>query len=494
MNLPPHLGKLQEEIREHALGYGLDFFEVIFEVLGYRQLNEVAAYEGFPTRYPHWRFGMSYEQMAKGYAYGLQKIYELVVNNDPCYAYLLRANNLVDQKMVMAHVYGHSDFFKNNFWFSKTNRKMMDNIANHGTRIRNYASRHGQETVEGFLDGCLSLEGLIDQHSPHIVRADKEADEQEDATTPVQAPAKLRAKEYMDSFVNPPDFLEKQRQELEAARQAKQRFPEHPEKDVLLFLREHAPMEKWQRSVLSMVREEAYYFAPQGMTKIMNEGWATYWHSVIMTEKMVTDEEILDYADHHSGTLGARPGVLNPYKVGLELFRTIEDRWNKGKFGKEYNECTDITKKRSWNRNLGLGREKIRQVRKIYNDVTFIDEFFNEEFCEEQKLFTYNFDRNTGQYVIADRDFRKIKEKLLFQISNRGLPYIFVEDGNHENRGELYLSHRHEGLDLRVDHAKDTLKNIQMLWTRPVHIETVVQGRRKVLTYDGEKHSEKLLA
>ena len=495
MSLPLELKNLQEEIRGHAKDYGLDFFEVIFEVLDYQQLNEVAAYEGFPTRYPHWRFGMQYEQLSKGYAYGLQKIYELVVNNDPCYAYLLRANNLVDQKMVMAHVYGHSDFFKNNGWFARTNRKMMDAIANHGTRIHNFAARHGQEAVESFLDTCLSLDGLIDQHSPFIVREDKNGYDQDEEEAPPPAPAKLKSKEYMDRFVNPPDYLEKQREEIESARLEKMsRFPEAPAKDVMQFLLENAPMEKWQRTILSIVRSEAYYFAPQAMTKIMNEGWATYWHSAIMTEKMVTDEEILDYADHHSGTLGVRPGVLNPYKIGLELFRNIEDRWNKGKFGKEYDECTDMAKKRVWNRNLGLGPEKIMQVRRIYNDVTFIDEFFTEEFCKDQKLFTYNFDRNSGEYVIGDREFKKIKEKLLFGIANRGLPYVYVEDANYENRGELYLSHRHEGLDLRVDHAKDTLVNLQRIWSRPVHLETVVQGRRKILTHDGEKHSERLIA
>ncbi len=107
-------------------GYGLDFFPTIFEVVDYDELNDVAAYGGFPTRYPHWRFGMEYEQLAKGYTYGLQKIYELVINNNPCYAYLMRSNALTDQKLVMAHVYGHCDFFKNNDWFSHTNRKMMD--------------------------------------------------------------------------------------------------------------------------------------------------------------------------------------------------------------------------------------------------------------------------------------------------------------------------------------------------------------------------------
>jgi stage V sporulation protein R len=125
-NLTPELARHHEEIRELAKDYGLDFYETIFEVVDAEELNMIASYGGFPTRYPHWRFGMEYEQLSKGYQYGLSKIYELVINNDPCYAYLMRSNSLMDQKLVMAHVYGHCDFFKNNYWFSKTDRKMMD--------------------------------------------------------------------------------------------------------------------------------------------------------------------------------------------------------------------------------------------------------------------------------------------------------------------------------------------------------------------------------
>src|SRR5437588_3973445 len=105
--LPPHLRALKEEIEGYARGYGLDFFETVFEVVDADDLNEIAAYGGFPTRYPHWSFGMQYEELRKGYDYGLSKIYELVINNDPCYAYLMRSNHDVDQKLVMAHVYGH---------------------------------------------------------------------------------------------------------------------------------------------------------------------------------------------------------------------------------------------------------------------------------------------------------------------------------------------------------------------------------------------------
>src|SRR5512143_2826133 len=109
---------------------------------------------------------MEYDRMSKSYAYGLHRIYELVINTDPCYAYLLASNQPVDQKLVMAHVYGHADFFKRNLWFAHTNRKMLDEMANHASRMRSYVERYGLERVEDFLDACLSLENLLGLHAP----------------------------------------------------------------------------------------------------------------------------------------------------------------------------------------------------------------------------------------------------------------------------------------------------------------------------------------
>lgn len=489
MMLPYELQKYVEDIRRHAIDYGLDFFDVIFEVVDFEEMNMLASYGGFPVRYPHWRFGMEYEKISKSYSYGLHRIYEMVINNDPSYAYLLKGNTDIDQKLVIAHVYGHSDFFKNNFWFSGTNRKMLDEMANHAVKIRRYIDKYGHMEVESFIDTCLSIEDLIDIHSPFINRrSEKRGLLEENGEEEERKPqSKLRSpNEYLEDYINPQDFIEWQRKKAEDERAKKKSFPASPERDILLFLLENAPLRDWQRDVLSMIREESYYYAPQIQTKIMNEGWAAYWHSKILTERVVTDKEIIDYADHHSGTLATTPGVLNPYKLGVELFRDIEDRWNKGKFGKDYEECDDIEEKRNWDRKLGLGREKIFEVRRLYNDVTFIDEFLTEDFCREQGLFTYAYNRSTGMYEIESRDFKKVKEKLLFLLTNCGRPIIEIVDGNYMNRGEIYLIHRHEGVDLKLDWAKDVLNHLSRIWTRPVHLETVLQGKVRVFTADGE--------
>ena len=486
-SLTPELTRLNREIEGHAREYGLDFYETFFEILDFEEMNMVAAYGGFPNRYPHWKFGMEYERLNKSYAYGLHKIYEMVINNDPCYAYLLECNHLVDQKLVMAHVYGHCDFFKNNIWFSKTNRKMMDTMANHATKVRKYIDKYGLDAVESFIDICLSIDDLIDRHSVFIER---KAKPREGAEEPIII-KKIASSEYMDDFINPKEFMDQQKQKLEEERQRRRRFPEQPQKDILLFLVEHGPLETWQRDILWMIREEAYYFAPQAQTKIMNEGWATYWHAKIMTERALNDAEVIDFADHHSGTVAAHPGQINPYRLGFELWKDIEDRWNKGKFGKDYDECDDYISKREWDIGLGLGREKIFETRRVHNDITFIDAFFTEEFCHEHKFFTYHFNAERGVYEIADRNWKSVKHKLLFSLTNFGQPFIYVTDGNFENRGELLLEHRHEGIDLRIDYAKDTLRNLYPIWSRPVHLKTLVEGKGKMFTFDGEKHSER---
>jgi stage V sporulation protein R len=253
---------------------------------------------------------------------------------------------------------------------------------------------------------------------------------------------------------------------------------------------EYAPLQPWQRDILSIVRDEAYYYSPQGMTKIMNEGWASYWHSKIMTSKALKDSEVVDYADHHSGTVAQQPGSLNPYKLGIELFKDIEDRWNKGKFGKEYDDCDDYLTKKKWDKNVGLGRQKIFEVRRNYNDVMFIDTFLTEEFCVENKMFVYGFNRRTGQYEINTRAFPEIKKKLLFQLTNWGQPIMQVIDANFENRSELLIEHLHEGVDLQPNYTAETMKNLYVLWGRPVNVKTVMDGQGKIYRFDGHEFKE----
>jgi len=488
--LPPQLERAQEEIEGHARRFGLTFFRTVFEVVDYNQMNALACYGGFPTRYPHYRFGMEYQRIAKSYEYGLHKIYEMVINNDPTYAYLLEGNTDLDQKLVMAHVYGHADFFFNNMYFAHTNRKMIDEMANHATRIRRYQDRHGVDKVERFIDACLSVEDLIDPTSvfhagPPVDGRDEDVEDQTDARMP--------AKDYMDSYVNPPAYLEQQRKKREEQIQMAKSFPSRPQRDVLGFIMEHAPLENWERDVVSIIREEAYYFLPQMQTKVMNEGWASYWHSNIMTRHVLSDAEVVDYADHHSGTMATQPGSLNPYKLGLELFRDIERRWDTGQFGPEWEQCEDMAERGSWDKQLGLGQEKIFEIRRVHCDATFLDEFLTPEFCQEHQLFVAKEDPKNKRTQVSSRDFDEVKQALLFQFTNGGRPAIELVDANFANRSELCLVHRHVGVDLRCDWAKEVLAHLTTLWKRPVRIETKRGNRHVRIGHDGEDASEESL-
>lgn len=492
--LSGELLRLKEEIHQYAVDYGLDFYPVIFEVCNYDTVCILAAQGGFPSRYPHWRFGMDYDQLSKGNIYGFQKIYELVINTDPCYAYLLNSNRIVDQKLVMAHVYGHADFFKNNAWFASTDKKMMDVMANHGTKIRRYMERYGQDRVEIFIDKVLSIENLLDVNmlfnTPQIERnRQKFAKMQEDEKHLEQDDGRSSSlRSFMKSSLRGKDQapeIPKQTEDLLPAREIDHRYS--GTRDIMKFLMDVAPLQEWEADIIGILREEAYYFLPQRMTKIMNEGWASYWHSKIMTQKACKSSEIIDFADVHSGVMGMSRQNINPYKIGIELFRDIEHRWDTGKFGKDYQDCTDMAVKEAWNRETNLGRQKIFEVRKSHNDITFIDEFFTEEFCERQQLFTYKFNPRTGRNEIDSREFQEIKQKILAGLTNFGTPLIQVKTANDQNRSELLLEHVHQGVDLDGGYAGDTLRNIFALWKRPVNLETIQEGKKLVYTFDGRE-------
>jgi stage V sporulation protein R len=483
--------KLKDEIIQYALDYGLDFYDVQFEVCDYETINILAAQGGFPSRYPHWRFGMDYDQLSKGYTYGMQKIYEMVINTKPCYAYLLKANHWVDQKTVMAHVYGHADFFKNNYWFSTSNRNMMDVMANHGTKVRRYMNLYGQDVVEEFIDKVLSLENLIDinglfetpemerNRSEKLIKLNAEIDGEPDGRSNA-------LKSFMGSKLSKEDAIDTVI--LDKATSAIRIEDEKlPSRDVMKFLMNHAPVSEWQADIIGILREEAYYFLPQRLTKIMNEGWASYWHSTIMTKNALKASEVIDFADHHAGIMAMNRKQINPYKIGIELFRDIEYRWDTGRFGKEYQDCKDMVKKANWDKKLGLGRQKIFEVRKTHNDITFIDEFFTEEFCERQQLFTYKYNSRSGRYEIDSLEFDGIKSKLLASLTNYGTPIIEIESANHNNRGEILLNHVHHDVDLDLTFASDTMRNIHAIWKRPVNLRTNYDGNSVIYHFDGKQ-------
>ncbi len=177
---------------------------------------------------------------------------------------------------------------------------------------------------------------------------------------------------------------------------------------------------------------------------------------------------------------------MNPYKLGIELFRDIEERWNKGRFGKEFDECDSVERRREWDTKLNKGREKIFEVRRVHNDVTFIDEFLTPEFVDRYKLYHYRQDPSTGRMVAVNRDFKQIKQRLLFMLTNHMQPYIYVVDGNYANRGELYLAHKHLGVDIEIKFGNECLRNLYQIWRRPVHLQARIDDDMILFTCSGD--------
>jgi stage V sporulation protein R len=437
------LRRLSSEIEGIAREAGLDFFQVDFELLDAKEVNALASYGGFPVRYPSWRFGMEYERLEKGRQWGLSKIYELVINNDPTYAYLVRSNSLMEQKLVMAHVFGHADFFKHNLWFAPTDRKMLDTMANHATRVRRYIDAFGLETVEQFLDRVLSLDTLIDPFLPRREHG------QPAETRGMPPPLSERSRRVLESMTTSPLAAAAAAAVPASELSVEPRRRGPPTYDILGFVEESAPLEAWQRDLVRIVRAEAYYFVPQRMTKIMNEGWASYWHSRLLTGGILEPSEILDFADCHSAATYAGPGQLNPYKLGMELFRHAERL-----------------------------DEDLFQLRRVHNDVSLVHKLVDEEFA--LRYLRALVPRLPGEQP-SPQDWLAQKSWCLQQLAWGGLPQIELVDDDGEGRGELVLVHHHDGRDLQLARAQDTLRNLAALWRRPVQLMTIVEKQGKKL-------------
>ncbi len=478
--------QLSKELKEYipkvlksCRDWGLDFYPTIVQLLTYDEISEIAAYGGFPVRFPHWSFGMEYEELQRGYEFGGHKIYELVINSDPCYIYNLSSNTLADHLTVVAHATGHNDFFKNNIHFSATDTNMLNKMANHGTRIRNYMARWGKERVTEFLDHVMRLETLIDGAEAWDERIVKEKNIRDERK--YRTPRRLtvnKERMYMEPFLNTPEFRKRENEKSHDKDIADEiGFFKQPTKNILGFIRDNAPLKPWQADIVSMIYEEAMYFFPQRQTKVLNEGWASMTDSVIMAEmgliglgQETEDCGIIEYANHKMGVLGGKYST-NPYKLGYYLLMDIRERWDKGRFGQEYEECTDLHKKENWDIPTNLGKEKIFEVRKYYDDLTLIHEFFTEDFCRKQEYFHWKKYPN-GEIRLENRDYKKIKNTLMRRHLNGGLPDIKLTEPNYDGRGIMMLQHESDGRGLYEPYIGDVLCSLRAIWNNDVMLAT----------------------
>ncbi len=455
------------EITEIASGFGLDFYPMRYEICPAEIIYTFGAY-GMPTRFSHWSFGKQFHKMKLHYDLGLSKIYELVINSNPCYAFLLDSNTLIQNKLIVAHVLAHCDFFKNNIRFQNTKRDMVESMAATAERIHQYEIKYGKREVETFLDAVLAIDEHID---PSLMRpklawsiGDDEDVSEQKIITPYDDLWKLDDKEKSD--LNQPK---------------KKQFPPQPEKDLLLFIETYSrELDDWQRDILTMMREEMLYFWPQLETKIMNEGWASFWHQRILREMDLTSGEAIEFAKLNAGVVQPSKTGINPYYLGIKIFEDIEER---------YNNPTDDMIRRGV--KPGSGREKMFEVREVESDISFLRNYLNKELVMREDM--YLFQKQGRDYKIVDKQWEQVRDQLVNMRVNGGFPYITVNDGDYLKNGELYLKHWYEGVELDVKYLEKVLPYVHQLWGRPTHIETQIEDRRMLFTYDGKSVHRKYL-
>ncbi|MDK8182253.1 SpoVR family protein [Paenibacillus sp. UMB4589-SE434] len=467
------------EITEIATGFGLDFYPMRYEICPADIIYTFGAY-GMPTRFHHWSFGKTFNKMKMQYDFGLSKIYELVINSNPCYAFLLDGNSLIQNKLIVAHVLAHCDFFKNNARFSTSNRNMVESMSATAERVSNYELEFGTQAVESFIDAVLAIQEHVD---PQIIRPQK---------LDKQRYMELKMKEQKDK--EPPkqpgqyDDLWSLEDKANGTKtngrtdSPEQIFPPEPEKDIVWFIQEFSPvLEDWQRDIMSMLRDEMLYFWPQMETKIMNEGWASYWHQRILRELDLTTEESFEYAKLNSSVVQPSKHSLNPYYLGLKIFEDIEHRWD---------NPTSIEQEKL-GREPGQGRAKIFEVREVDSDQSFIRNYLTKKLTDDLDL--YVFEKKGPDWKITDKSWENIRDQLVYSRVNGGFPYLVVQDGDYQRTGELYIKHQYETVELDLKYLERTLPYVYTLWGKSVHIETKVEEKTVLFTYDGKKVSRKFI-
>lgn len=444
------LSEATERLWELAHEHGLRPFPTHFEIVPASIMYEFGAY-GMPGRFSHWTHGRAFQQMKTMYDYGMSKIYELVINTNPSYAYLLDVNSLLQNKFVVAHVLGHTDFFANNVYFASTSRRMVETMNRDAERIAGYEYRHGQVPVERLLDAALALEAHID---PRADGADYGCSRRPE-TTKRSGPGGAYD-----------DLWDLDARDADAATATVALATEkESHRDLLLFILCNSPaLEDWERDVVSIVREEMLYFLPQGQTKIINEGWAVFWHLRLLRALGLSDQEYVDFANLHSSVLQPSKRSLNPYYLGHGLLEDINRRHG----GNE----TDVA-------------PIMFELRERESDVSLLRNYLTQEVVDDLDLYLY--EQRGNELVVTEKNYEKIREMLVTMLISRGTPQIVVADGDHNGNRELYLRHEYEGQGLDLAHATKALEHVYRLWGRRVHIETKEKDQTVVLSYDAKE-------
>jgi stage V sporulation protein R len=443
------LQKWNEPIEKMAAEEGLDTYEQIFEIISYKDMLDYEAYTGMPARYPHWSFGKAYEKNRTLYQYNLTGLpYEMVINSDPCLAYLMNENTLLLQILTMAHVYGHNDFFKCNrlFKLGTDAKATVEMFKRNADMIRAYNNDPsiGYENIETILNAAHSIRF----QAARVIGERRISDEELKQQLMNEYKEKLVHSNPLEPYMKPeaPDLG---------------RIPLMPEDDLLYFIIKYGDLEEWEKNIIDIVRREALYFLPQIETKIMNEGWASFWHYNILKKLELPQELHMEFIKRHNDVIAPIQMRINPYFLGFKVFQDIEAKY---------------------------GRQKLFEVRALERDESFIRRYLTRELCEEMHLFDYV--NKGGEYVVEDvadeKGWTNVRNILCSTCGMNTIPNIRVVEMQRQDK-TLVLEHVFDGRELQSTYTEATLKHIFDLWKHPIKLLTNMNGHGVQIICDNDK-------
>jgi len=421
------LKQWDEKIVSLAKKHNLDWYDIDYEVIDYHEMIGAMVHHGMPSMYSHWSFGKSFEQTMNRYNLGAEGLpYELIINSDPSLAYLMIENPLYLQILIMAHCVGHSDFFKNNRMFKNTRpESVIQRLRAAKKRIQKYVEdpHVGIDLVERTLDACQALQFQTTKYGQ------------------VRRPHEEIKAEYIELINNDKDGRYKNFNI--------NMYPIEPDYDLLGFIEENADIADWQRDIIHVCREEGQYFWPQIQTKILNEGWASYWHYTLCHELDLPGEIHLPIIKMHNAVVKPHMGTINPYHLGFYLFQKIKERHG-------IDECF-------------LARE-------VCYDASFLRQYLTEEDCVELNLFSYSTKKKssvTVDDVSDEKGWKNVKENLIAQVAGASIPVIYIDELKKDNM--LIIRHEHDGRDLELKHANKVVEHVKYLWNGDVKFYTIIE-------------------
>lgn len=423
------LQEWDDKICKLAEDHGLDWFPINYEVCDYFSMIGHMSYHGMPTHFGHWSYGKSFERTRQMYNLGMEGLpYELIINSNPSIAYLMRENPAYLQILIMAHCVGHSDFFKNNRMFRNTRPDtVITRFRNAKKRIQSYVEDHtiGIEQVEAIIDAAQAIQFQTDRYGKISPTKEELRKKYTDLIKNDETG------EYIDFDIN--------------------KTPLEPEYDLLGFICENSKnLPDWAKDIIEIIRDESSYFIPQIQTKIMNEGWASYWHYTLMNEMKLPDEWHIPFIKTHNQVIRPHVGGLNPYHLGFEIFQDIKKRY---------------------------GMDECFIARESSHDVAFIRQYLTRDLCEKLGLFSFSHRRKSGyviDHVSDDYGWEEVKKVLSKNIGTNNIPIIYADEI--ENNGCLVIRHEHDGRDLDLEHAEKVVQHVSTLWGAPAKLFTNIEG------------------